>query len=494
SAGGERTEDTLSTTSSSRRTLGLGRAATWGRSLAFASAGAQIDAGGGDANLGSSSGLLPPDAPAFNNMGFSERFVPARDIVRVEIPFERAAFGKCAALRWEWACRADADVQFTVLFRPAHFGQREEGVMTLLPYQVGEVDARVLFPLTTVHAHARPVRGDMLVSSFPDGTFVLIWDGTTVSKKVNKSVAYRVGVTEVEIPVSEGPMRGWKVGVGWYGGEIGIPRKGLARFLVASDGSLDVGDEDEQAVLRWEFSTGGYDIIFGVMYIPLEGRDKGLEDAVPMVVIEDGDTGSDTAIHERVDGGRTVHPAGTTDYVSDSEAVEREIAQEAKEVADLVKDDAGMAVLADVTASVTEAGVTGKREGLDGAATGQKERRAVLDEPDIPTPPPRKPIRSSLTKTVVQDEFGQDTETPQEATSEVPSSAPPPKPPRARSDAALNASEEDLVGLSKRPSLSERLAAAVGREREASSGSEGGLTPVSVPASPQPGRHPSRNA
>ncbi|KAJ3039426.1 hypothetical protein HDV00_012203 [Rhizophlyctis rosea] len=484
-------DDTASTVTSSKRSL-AGRATTWGKSLAFASAGAQMDVGGGDAGLGSSSGLLPPDAGEFDRLELMEKIVPARDIVRVEVPFVRSRFGSCVALRWEWACRVDAGVQFSVLFRPK-VGEDEgkEGVVALLPYQIGESATRILFPLATVHAHARPVRGDTLVSSLPDGTFVLVWDGTNVAKKVNKSVAYRVAVTGVDVPVQEGPMRGWRVGVGWYGGEIGIPRKALSRFFVVWDGSLDTGGEDEeQGVLRWEFSTGGYDIMFGVLYIPFESRDRGERGSgvvPPLLLVED--TSDEHGMGGPEESFRTVASAGTTEYVSDSEEAERLVAQEAKEVGDLVKDEPGVAVLADAMAETTEATVTGRRDSLEGAAGGEKERRAILDEPDAPPPRPAVPPRprkssdfAALRADPTHNPWQEEVVAPATAEVDV-EQLPPPKPPRARSEGTLSA-DDSGTALSKRPSLSERLAAAV----KTPGGSDGPSPVGSGSTSPHMGR------
>ncbi|KAJ3268540.1 hypothetical protein HK104_005348, partial [Borealophlyctis nickersoniae] len=405
-----------SISSSSAASVATTNTGSWNRSFTFAPPGVQMDAA---TFLESASGIpsSPPESPDFDRSTFSEVVVPPRDLVKVEIPFDRSQHGPCIALRWEWGCRTDVGVGFAVLYRPESTAG-SSGMATLLPDSTTDgTSSKYIFPLMTVQAHARPARGDLMISTFDSGTFVAVWDGTSVAKKVAKSITYRIGVGEVPIPVPR-PLD-MKVGVGWCMGEIHVPRKSVGRCFLAWDGSC----EGEGARIGWEFSTGGYDIVFGVLFVPLEEgggvmRVEEVERAarpVPPVPSEQKEGEEDVV---------SIATASTTGngYVSDDEKDEMKVAESAKDVGDLVKSETGVAVLADVMADVTDAATTSV------ADAEMSDKQSVLDSEDditqgvgVSSPPPPKPPRSGR--------------------SSRPGS-PPPKPPRE--------------------SLKDRLAAAVG--------------------------------
>jgi hypothetical protein len=124
----------------------------------------------------------------FANERYVEREMDAKEIVNVEIPFDREKYGENVVLKWEYICHSEQTPLFGISYIPESLEMSP--VAKLLPFLSS--GRRVLFPISNVQSYTKPAYGVIPISQIPSGKFVLTWDNTQVfTKRQSKSFAYK---------------------------------------------------------------------------------------------------------------------------------------------------------------------------------------------------------------------------------------------------------------------------------------------------------------
>ncbi|KAL2919880.1 hypothetical protein HK105_200797 [Polyrhizophydium stewartii] len=282
-----------------------------------ANAGAAAHASSGEISIIAPRRSLAFEMTEFGREPYIERVLHPKDIVRVEIPFNRAAFGPAVVLEWEHMMRSEAAARFGIIFVPDNPHTSQRPVVQLLPFAPSSDTSRDLFPVAAVQSYTGPAYGTALVSGFGSGVFVLVWDNLMIqSKKVSKSFAYKCLVHNLEPPAvlvasaaaaglgslglvgmatrnsPQGSSQSLAEHEAQHAGgqapstqivelarigacaEVAIQRNTYFALPIVYDASTAGADAvmdggATRTVLEWEFTTGGSDINFGIFYEPL---------------------------------------------------------------------------------------------------------------------------------------------------------------------------------------------------------------------------------
>ena len=198
----------------------------------------------------------------FDNQLPTARALVARQTYHVDVDFDPSIDGQLMELVWDFSAGDKQAVPFGIVFR--HLGDQVKisSAAGLLP----ETSAgnRVLITLNSFFSFSSPTKGNLNISSFPIGTFTFIFDNS-FQKKLLRTITYRVGLRKIH-----------------FGEPFNYAQNFISEAVVRQRGtfkSFFLVDEALTAIsksfLKWEFSTGGYDVVFGVLFQSLDNTYKG---------------------------------------------------------------------------------------------------------------------------------------------------------------------------------------------------------------------------
>ncbi|KAJ3270971.1 hypothetical protein HDV01_007301 [Terramyces sp. JEL0728] len=197
-------------------------------------------------SYGSVSSLLS-DFAALNPI---EKVILPRAVSQTEIVFNRENYGPKVSFSWEYTCLSDSTPLFGINFVPD--GKPTES-LKLLPY--ASAVTRVIFPLTNVQSYSSPSFGSLLVSDFPSGKFVFIWDNSALmSKKFQKIITFKSVFRETDTPPENHA-------------QVAIPRKSFFSLTFIFDPSI--AQSSAKATLNCEFTCSTAAVPFALYYDPV---------------------------------------------------------------------------------------------------------------------------------------------------------------------------------------------------------------------------------
>ncbi|KAJ3383349.1 PDZ domain-containing protein 8 [Lobulomyces angularis] len=135
-------------------------------------------------------------------------------------------------------------------------------LLKLFVKNTADKSERVLVPLSLINGSAHPSLGLMSLDSFPSGTFVFIWHNNQI---LRKTVSYKVDL----MLKSEDEYR---TNLSF---DISVPRKLSFKLPVLYDFKGDT--HGKSPFLCYEFTTGGYELMFGISFWEFEYDDDGPE-------------------------------------------------------------------------------------------------------------------------------------------------------------------------------------------------------------------------
>jgi hypothetical protein len=185
---------------------------------------------------------------------YIERTISPKEIVKVEIGYNRPTYGDHVALKWEYSCKSEHVPSFAIHYIPDSLEITE--LTRLLPY--GQSGSRVLFPLISVNAYSQPAYGSIPISHLKSGRIVFIWDNSSsFSKRFFKSIAYKILIANSEMPQQ-------------VHCNIGISRKSMFSLPII----FHPKPANDLAVLSVEFSTQSFQVPFSLHYDPLSSTEQ----------------------------------------------------------------------------------------------------------------------------------------------------------------------------------------------------------------------------
>ncbi|KAI9202168.1 uncharacterized protein BJ171DRAFT_601097 [Polychytrium aggregatum] len=228
-----------------------------------------------------------------------EKLLQPKEVFKIPVVFDHNRYDQCTALELAWQFMVDTEqpITFGIYFVPSAEAGEPDSLRpvwnsSFLPSAAGDdlEAALTILPACPVNAYSRPTSGNICISSLSSGTFYLVWENLQAQKKGQKSLGYKYIVR----PVSLSPLKLYKrpksevkFSFSLYS-EYLISRKSVCRIPLLYDENLELkmkimatetilsdafgADHDttteQQTLLRWDFSTGGYDIMFGIVFIP----------------------------------------------------------------------------------------------------------------------------------------------------------------------------------------------------------------------------------
>jgi hypothetical protein len=181
---------------------------------------------------------------------YVERTISPKEVVRVEISYNRPNYGPNVVLKWEYSCRTEQTPAFSIHYIPDSLDISE--MTSLLPY--GQSGSRVLFPLAYVNCYAQPAYGVIPVSDLKSGRFVFTWDNSSsFSKRFFKSIAYKTLITASDLPHE-------------IHASIHLPRKSTFALPMVH-GRMNCGTISEMAI---DFNTQSLHVPFSLHYDPVD--------------------------------------------------------------------------------------------------------------------------------------------------------------------------------------------------------------------------------
>ncbi|KND04614.1 uncharacterized protein SPPG_00332 [Spizellomyces punctatus DAOM BR117] len=210
--------------------------------------------------------LIPkPPGPPILDTPYVERHVQSKELVRIEIPFINSLYPPDVSTYFAYDYGPTFDqsqtISFTLLFTPdpdidTLSSPSVASILPHLPANSSESTTKTLFPATTVHLTSA-TWGVIPLSNFPSGTFILLFQNI---QKVSKHLKYRADtILEGDVGICA---------------DVTVARKNAGRYPVVVSGNSGQGRE-----LCWEFTTGGFDILFGVLYEEFEANDPKGDDS-----------------------------------------------------------------------------------------------------------------------------------------------------------------------------------------------------------------------
>ncbi|KAJ3093272.1 hypothetical protein HK100_006717, partial [Physocladia obscura] len=236
---------------------------------------------------------------------FIQKCIAPKETGQIEIPFRRQDFHAAVELSWEFIIKDLHQITFGLSFRPdCSSTAYNNSISAQFPESISEslensTDTRQIIPVSVIaNTAAIPShRGNLSLSLFCSGTFVFFWDNSTgSSKKLEKEVWFRAVFRPFEIPVALTKLDAIVSSidddtVGEFGferkeqqhctgmtGEVTVAKKSLYRAFVTYDSSMerfnDAGEPETLTFLTWDYSTNGFDVLFGVSYNPFSPNDS----------------------------------------------------------------------------------------------------------------------------------------------------------------------------------------------------------------------------
>ncbi|KAI8916866.1 hypothetical protein BC831DRAFT_486021 [Entophlyctis helioformis] len=395
----------------------------------------------------------------FDREPYIERMITSKDAVRVEIPFHRPAYGPGVVLEWEFMTRSEFHPRFSIQYTPD--AMRHTAMAKLLPMSPSSLSSRLLFPATPLQSYTSPAYGSTSVSSLDSGVFVITWDAGSSSqaKKMARSFAYKCLVHNLDTPpvvpstptvldsastatpVGKGSAMGMHVVKHGVCAEATVARMAYVAVPLIYDESLTFGGDQGgsghgHAVaptrLQWEFTTGAYDVTFAVYFDPVDPA---------------------AAIHQH----HEQHAAASlSSSLSSSSLAERDLAVGASQ--DPSAEDGSELQMSQLS-QADEANDDLLDERRDVAAAAPPPTAWEGDAHEQAHETQEFPCAEEPSDAVLRDELER---------------MPPPIPPR---------SNQQSPALPDRPSLSSRLAAAVGTNAAGAS-DRSGSTSIPAPGAP----------
>ncbi|KAJ1334311.1 hypothetical protein BSLG_008146 [Batrachochytrium salamandrivorans] len=211
---------------------------------------------------------------------YIERILHPKEVVRVEIPFNRFKYGTAVVFEWEHMMRMESALYFGITFTPDELPNDPSDMVNLVPLVAGSSISRSLFPVSAVQSYMGPAYGTTDISSFGSGVFILTWEPqNSQPKKQSRSFAYKCLVHNID----PGPQY-WPATVELTDEqhnftikngacvEVVVHRKSYFALPLIYDTNLVSSSAENytaQTALQWEFSTGGYDITFAIYFDPV---------------------------------------------------------------------------------------------------------------------------------------------------------------------------------------------------------------------------------
>ncbi|KAJ3254895.1 hypothetical protein HK103_006791 [Boothiomyces macroporosus] len=180
----------------------------------------------------------------------TEKVILPRAVSQTEIAFNRESYGPAVSFAWEYTCLTESTPLFGINFVPD--GKLTESVK-LLPF--ASSITRVIFPLTNVQSYTCPSFGSLLVSDFPSGKFVFIWDNSALlSKKFQKIITFKTVFRETDAAPENHA-------------QVAIPRKSFFSLTFIYDPSI--AHSSTNATLNCEFTCSNAAVPFALYYDPI---------------------------------------------------------------------------------------------------------------------------------------------------------------------------------------------------------------------------------
>ncbi|KAJ3359423.1 hypothetical protein HDU91_004925 [Kappamyces sp. JEL0680] len=120
---------------------------------------------------------------------YVERMLGPREIVRVELAFNRQMYANRVLFKWEYCCRSEQCPSFAIHYIP-NDENRLSPSADLLPY--GGSGTRILLPLSQIQCYSRPAWGSISLSELKSGKIVLVWENNQpISMRFPKTLTYK---------------------------------------------------------------------------------------------------------------------------------------------------------------------------------------------------------------------------------------------------------------------------------------------------------------
>ncbi|KAJ1533468.1 hypothetical protein HK096_005193 [Nowakowskiella sp. JEL0078] len=227
---------------------------------------------------------------------FVDHWVGGRESIRVEVPFVNDPKFPLSQIVWEFHTRMESPIQFAILFQSNETNDDSyvgTGILGLL--ENGQLPGeKTVVPLVSTNAYSRSAKGAIPINGFPSGTFIFTWDNS--QRPAPKPIAYKFIIHPLAIDmvpssfhgefaelvassVASNPLfRRPPILIG-NAMEVILPRRFIFKMPIIFDESVinakrfkktqgGRGSEDFQARLVWDFSTGGFDVAFGIVFTP----------------------------------------------------------------------------------------------------------------------------------------------------------------------------------------------------------------------------------
>ncbi|KAI9096081.1 hypothetical protein DFS34DRAFT_695230 [Phlyctochytrium arcticum] len=197
---------------------------------------------------------------------FTDRYVSPKEFVRIEIPyvptFYDASSGPSFVIEMTSTQDANQAVSFGLYFRSevtgdSQFNTDSHNVLPLLAPSPSDVQGRTLFPTSPVHLSGT-IWTVIPLKHFSAGIIVVIFNNL---QKSPKRIKYRADIVE-KFADKQGLTA-----------DVTIGRKTISKFPIVIN-QQDKDSASEKQELCWEFSTGGFDVMFGVIYEPFDSEES----------------------------------------------------------------------------------------------------------------------------------------------------------------------------------------------------------------------------